>query len=134
VHFLPASSDLEREAVASSLPLQIDTEPVWVMMAEHLMAMALVTKRSNDLPWMLRLIECDAADELTLKGILKLHGLIGKWAEFEQKFPFVFPNKQEIRRHLAALSFTEKIEILETLRDREQMMAAAGRRAESSKD
>ncbi len=133
VHFFPASSNLEREAVAASLPLKVDTERVWVMMAEHLIAIALTTTRAKDLPWMVRLIEWDAIDELTLKSILKTHGLTGKWAEFEQKFPPCFPNRDEMRRRLAALSFTEKVKILEKLRDREQLIAAAGSRGSNQK-
>jgi hypothetical protein len=36
--------------------------------------------------------------------------------------------KERMRKHLAALSFTEKIKILERLRDREKIIAAAGLR------
>ncbi len=41
---------------------------------------------------------------------------------------------QERRRRLAALSFTEKIRILEKLRGRSLAIAAAGLRAKKSKD
>jgi hypothetical protein len=37
-------------------------------------------------------------------------------------------SKDEMRRRLAALSFTEKIKILEKLRDRDKAIAAAGLR------
>jgi len=36
--------------------------------------------------------------------------------------------KKEMRKRLAALSFTEKIKILEKLRDRDRAIAAAGLR------
>jgi hypothetical protein len=42
--------------------------------------------------------------------------------------------KKEMRKRLAALSFTEKIKILEKLRDREKAIAGAGFRRSSSKD
>jgi len=42
--------------------------------------------------------------------------------------------KKEMRKHLAALSFTEKIKILEKLRDRDRAIAAAGLRRRISKD
>jgi len=39
-----------------------------------------------------------------------------------------FDAKERMRKRLAALSFTEKIKILEKLRDREKLIAAAGLR------
>jgi len=39
-----------------------------------------------------------------------------------------FHAKERMRKRLAALSFTEKIKILEKLRDREKLIAAAGLR------
>ena len=38
-------------------------------------------------------------------------------------------SKQELRTRLAALSFTEKVKILEKLRDRDEAIAASGLRA-----
>jgi len=40
----------------------------------------------------------------------------------------IVESKKEMRKRLAALSFTEKIKILEKLRDRDRAIAAAGRR------
>jgi hypothetical protein len=40
-------------------------------------------------------------------------------------------SKQEMRKRLAALSFSEKVEILEKLRDRSLALAAAGLRQKS---
>lgn len=125
VRFLVANNDLQREAVASSLPASVDNDRVWVMTAEHLVAIALSANSSNDRPWMLRLTERDAIDELGLKAILKSHGLVGKWSQFEQEFPPQFPRKEEMRNRLASLSFSEKIDILERLRDREKAIAAS---------
>lgn len=132
VHFLAASNDLEREAVAGSLPVSIDGDRTWVMMAEHLVAIALAAHRMKDRPWILRLTEHDAVDELTLKAILKSHGLIAKWAEFEQEYPPQFASKQEMREELAALGFSEKINILERLRDRSLALAASGLRGKTT--
>jgi hypothetical protein len=43
-------------------------------------------------------------------------------------------NKQEMRKRLAALSFSEKVKILEKLRDRSLVLAASGlRRGEGNK-
>jgi hypothetical protein len=43
-----------------------------------------------------------------------------------------FKAKERRRKELAALGFTEKIKIMEKLRDRERAIAAAGLRKESS--
>lgn len=128
VRFLPANNDLERQAVAGSLPVPFDGGLVWVMEAEYLIAIALVTNRLKDTSWMLRLAEHDVVDELMLKSILKTHHLMEKWADFEQKFPPRFGSPQDIRGGLASLSFAEKIKILERLRDREKVIAASGPR------
>ncbi len=40
-------------------------------------------------------------------------------------------SKPKLRTHLASLSFTEKIKILEKLRDRSQKIAASGLRKQS---
>ncbi len=42
-------------------------------------------------------------------------------------------NKQEMRKRLAALSFSEKVKILEKLRDRSHALAAAGLRRKAGK-
>ena len=42
--------------------------------------------------------------------------------------------KQEMRKRLAALSFSEKIKILEKLRDRSLAIAAAGLRPKAAND
>jgi len=43
-------------------------------------------------------------------------------------------NKQEMRKRLAALSFSEKVKILEKLRDRSLALAASGLRQTSAVD
>jgi len=42
--------------------------------------------------------------------------------------------KERMRKRLAGLSFTEKVKILEKLRDREKAIAAAGLRRKNPKD
>jgi hypothetical protein len=43
-------------------------------------------------------------------------------------------SKQEMRKRLAALSFSEKVKILEKLRDRSLALAASGLRQKSEED
>ncbi len=128
VQFLVANSDGEREAVASSLPVPVDDERTWVMMAEHLIALMVSANPPEDRIWMLRLIEADAVDELTLKAIMKTHGLTAQWERFEKQFPPQFPSNDKTRKRLTLLSFSEKIKMLEKLRDRDKVIAAAGLR------
>lgn len=132
VRFLVTDTDLKREAVASSIPIPLDSYRVWVVTAEHLIAIALTAKRSDDRPWMLRLVERDAIDELMLKAILSAPDLIGKWTQFEHEFPPRFPSKEEMRNRMAALSFSQKIETLEKLRDRQRAIADARRATKGS--
>ena len=45
-----------------------------------------------------------------------------------------FQAKERMRKRLAALSFTEKIKILEKLRERDKLIAAAGLRSKTRRD
>lgn len=132
VRFVVARNNLEREAVAASLPVPINGLRAFVVMAEHLIAIALSETRSSDRVWMLRLTERDAIDELVLKSIVTSHGLLERWAEFERDFSPRFPSKDEMRSRLASLSFSEKVKILEKLRDRGQAIAASGLRPKAT--
>jgi hypothetical protein len=133
VRFLVASNNLESEAVAGSLRVPINGGGTWVMMAEHMVAIALTTNRPSDRVWILRLAESDAIDELVLKSILTTHGSAHKWAEFEREYPPQSLTNNEMRREVAALSFSEKIKILEKLRDREKTIAASSLRKAAPK-
>jgi hypothetical protein len=136
VQFRPTANELQRQAVAASLPVSFDdmTTWVWVMMPEHLMAIALAAHQLKDQPWMIRFIERDTIDELTLESILKPHGLTAEWKEFERKYPVRFASEEEAREQLAAMGFSEKTEILEKLRYRDRAIAAAGLRRTPKED
>jgi hypothetical protein len=65
--------------------------------------------------------------------------LLSKWEQFEHKYlgedsrrRLMTKGKNELRKRLAALTFTEKIRILEKLRYRSQALAASGLRRTSS--
>jgi len=60
--------------------------PVWVMRAEHLVAIALQTGRSKDHARILQFIEQNAVDRERLKGILEANGLSSKWEKFKARF------------------------------------------------
>jgi hypothetical protein len=133
VQFRPTANELQRRAVAASLPVSFEGMTTWVMMPEHLMAIALAASQLKDQPWMIRFIERDTVDELTLESILKPHGLTAEWKEFERKYPVRFASEEEAREQLAAMGFSEKTKILEKLRDRDRAIAASGLRGKAER-
>jgi len=60
--------------------------PVWVMRAEHLVAIALQTGRSKDHARILQFIEQNAVDRERLERILEANGLSSKWEKFKTRF------------------------------------------------
>lgn len=86
VQFLIPTSELEREAVAASIPVDVEGVRTWVMLAEHLVAIALSTGRAKDYIRVLQFIKEKAVDQAMLQAILQKHGLVSKWQQFENKF------------------------------------------------
>lgn len=86
VQFLPASDDLEREAVAQAVSTMVEGIPTRVMSAEHLVAIALRTGRSKDDIRIVQFFEQDAVHRAKLQGILERHELTAKWKQFERKY------------------------------------------------
>lgn len=86
VQFLPASDELELEALAEAVPTTVEDVGTWVMTAEHLAAIALRTGRPKDHNRILQFIEQGAVDSKKQQTILERHHLIGKWKQFERRF------------------------------------------------
>ncbi|MGA8428858.1 MAG: hypothetical protein WB729_03480 [Candidatus Sulfotelmatobacter sp.] len=86
VQFLVPGNDLEREAVAGSLPTKVDGISTWVMTEEHLVAIALQTGRTKDYLRIMQFIEQQAVDMKALQAIIKRYGLTEKWKHFESRF------------------------------------------------
>ncbi len=86
VQFLVPSNDLEREAVTGSLPTTVDGVRTWVIMEEHLVAIALQTGRMKDYLRILQFMEQGAVDMAALQSIIQHHGLTSKWKQFESRF------------------------------------------------
>ncbi|MFZ0770365.1 MAG: hypothetical protein WCA49_14795 [Candidatus Sulfotelmatobacter sp.] len=86
VQFLPASDELELEALAEAVPTTIEDAGTWVMTAEHLAAIALRTGRPKDYNRILQFIEQGAVDRKKLRIIAERHNLTGKWQQFERRF------------------------------------------------
>ncbi len=86
VQFLAPSNGLEREALADAFETQVEGVRTWVMTAEHLVGIALSTGRPKDHARILQFLEQDAVDADKLKHILKRHGLVPKWEQFERRY------------------------------------------------
>lgn len=86
VQFLPASDELELEALAEAVPTTVEDVGTWVMTAEHLAAIALRTGRPKDHNRILQFIEQGVVNRQKLQIIIERHHLTGKWKQFERRF------------------------------------------------
>ena len=86
VQFLPAADALDQEALAEAVETEVDGVKTWVMLAEHLAAIALRTGRPKDHNRVLQFLEQNSLDEARLQGILRRHGLSAKWERFRHKY------------------------------------------------
>lgn len=91
VQFIPANDPLNNEALVSAVETNVGEVKTWVITAEHLMAIALKTGRLKDFARLARFVEDKAFDADTLNGILERHGLLKKWAQFNQKYILTDP-------------------------------------------
>lgn len=86
VQFLPPAGPLEEEAIAEGVAQEVEGAPVWVMTAEHLVAIALKTGRAKDYARILQFIETGVLDAAKLDAILARHSLLDKWETFGKRF------------------------------------------------
>jgi hypothetical protein len=86
VQFLVPNNDLEREAVAGSVPVDVEGVRTWVMLPEHLVAIALSTGRAKDYVRVLQFIQDKAVDQVMLLAILEKHKLVSRWEQFQHKY------------------------------------------------
>jgi hypothetical protein len=86
VQFLPATDELELEALSAAASTTVEGVGTWVMSAEHLVAIALRTGRPKDYNRILQFLEQGAVDRKKLEMIVQRHNLTGKWQQFERRF------------------------------------------------
>lgn len=86
VQFLPVSNALEEEGLRQATQIELESEPAWVMKAEHLVAIALQTGRPKDYARILQFLEQDAVDRDKLQHIIDAHALAAKWSKFYERF------------------------------------------------
>jgi hypothetical protein len=85
IQFLVPANELETEAVAASVPVDVEGVRTWIMLAEHLVAIALSTGRANYIR-VVQFMKEKAVDQVVLLAILKKYGLLPKWQQFQDKY------------------------------------------------
>ncbi|MGH9522511.1 MAG: hypothetical protein ACRD3E_08260 [Terriglobales bacterium] len=85
VQFLPASGDLDREALEHAIETDVDGVRTRVIGPEHLIAIALRTGRSKDRSRIIQFFEQASIDSDKLQRILDKFGLMEKWQKLRAR-------------------------------------------------
>lgn len=83
VQFLPTFDDLTDEAVQNAVYFNVDGEPVRVMPAEYLVAIALKTGRSKDLARVKMFMDEGKANEELVDTLVRRFDLEARWQKYE---------------------------------------------------
>lgn len=86
VQFLPAADPLELEALQQARPVDVEGTATRVLLAEHLLALALRTGRLKDHNRILQFLSENVIDKAKMNAILERHGLASKWQAFEKRY------------------------------------------------
>jgi len=86
VQFLPATTQLEREAYLNAEISNLDEVPVRVVLPEHLVAIMLSVGRPKDLARVEMFLSQDAVKINVLEDLIQRHGLTEEWADYKRKF------------------------------------------------
>lgn len=86
VQFLPAYDPLEVESLQQARPVDVDGTATRVLLAEHLLALALRTGRLKDHNRILQFLSEKVIDTARMNDILERHGLQSKWQSFERRY------------------------------------------------
>ena len=86
VQFLPATTQLEREAYLNAEISNLDEVPVRVVLAEHLVAIMLSVGRPKDLARIEMFLSQNAVRIEALEDLIQRHGLTEKWDDYKRKF------------------------------------------------
>jgi hypothetical protein len=85
VQFLPADDALYAEALSEAVEIPFEGAKIWVMTAEHLMAIALQTGRQKDTVRLNQFLAAGVFDPVRLNLIVSRHGLSQKWTQFKSR-------------------------------------------------
>jgi hypothetical protein len=86
VQFMPATTNLEREAYLNAEVSYFEEVPVRVVLAEHLVAIMLKVGRLKDIARIQMFLSQDSVNRDKLEDVIQRHGLADKWADYQRKF------------------------------------------------
>jgi hypothetical protein len=86
VQFIPAFDDLSQEAMECAEETDLDGDPIRVVKADYLAAMALKTGRAKDKTRILALLEAKAVTPDDLATLATHHQLVPQWTRFKTQF------------------------------------------------
>jgi len=86
VQFMPATTDLEREAYLNAEVSNFEEVPVRVVLAEHLVAIMLKVGRPKDIARIQMFLLQEAVSGDMLEDVIRRHGLTDKWVDYKRKF------------------------------------------------
>lgn len=84
--FIPAFSRLTKDAVEKAETVDFEGEPLRVVRARYLAAIALSVGRAKDFTRLLSLLESGAVGRQELSEIASTYGLEKEWERFERRF------------------------------------------------
>ncbi len=86
VQFIPAFSDLTRDAMDAAEEDEVDGVPLRVVSAAYLAVIALSVGRAKDLARIVAIREAEACDDTAIAALAARYGLADKWAAFLERF------------------------------------------------
>ncbi|MEW6336259.1 MAG: hypothetical protein ACOY3Y_13125 [Acidobacteriota bacterium] len=86
VQFVPAFSSLTREAMERAETADFEGEPLRVVRADHLAAIALSVGRAKDFARVLALLESGSVTAEAIASLATRHGLTEAWRKFRTRF------------------------------------------------
>jgi hypothetical protein len=97
VQFIPVTDDLDAEALAQSLAIEIESTPTHVLRPEHIVATALRVGGAKYHNRIIRFLEAEAVDVQALCAVIRKHGLGAKWKAFLRRIDLPDPCRTKAR-------------------------------------
>ena len=85
VQFLAVGTPLDREALDQAVKREVDGEPVRILGAEHLAAIAFHLGRPKDKLRVIQFLEAHVLDDSKFSAILERHDLLDRWIRFKRQ-------------------------------------------------
>jgi len=86
VQFIPAFSDLTKDAMDAAEEDEVDGVPIRVVSAAYLAVIALSVGRAKDLARIVAIREAEVCDDAAIAALASQYGLADKWTAFLERF------------------------------------------------